>query len=88
MNVNTLRFTCTLFCEKKFFMNKNHDIFSFQGAYDPETHVYTQEDIREVINYARLLGIRVVVEFDSPGKNPYLYVVNRLKGTTVIAFWL
>jgi hexosaminidase len=36
------------------------------GAYDKQC-VYSQADIAELIEFARQRGIRVVIEFDSPG---------------------
>ena len=36
------------------------------GAYSPD-HIYTHQDIRELINYAMDRGIRIIPEFDTPG---------------------
>jgi len=37
-----------------------------KGRYSP-AHVYRQSDVKAIINHARLRGIRVIPEFDTPG---------------------
>lgn len=37
-----------------------------QGAYSPK-HIYSPVVVKQLLNYARLRGIRVMVEFDTPG---------------------
>lgn len=41
-------------------------ICMFQGAYGPKL-IYTQENVKHVVDEARLRGIRVIPEFDTPG---------------------
>ena len=48
--------------------SKTHPLL-WKGAYS-EVENYTQTDIADVVEYARLRGVRVIVEFDMPGQGP------------------
>ncbi|CAH8858446.1 unnamed protein product [Trichobilharzia szidati] len=40
---------------------------SSKGAYHPHSYVYEKDEIDSLVEFARLHGVRVIVEFDSPG---------------------
>ena len=47
------------------YVSTTYPDLSKAGAYD-QNHLYTQDDVKNVIAYAKDRGIRVVPEFDSP----------------------
>nr|CAI5818311.1 unnamed protein product [Callosobruchus analis] len=47
------------------YVSKSRPELSKYGAYSP-SKVYTDKDIRDIINYATIRGIRVLPEFDAP----------------------
>lgn len=47
-------------------VSKKYPTIHEKGAYTPK-HIYTEQDVQDVIEYARLRGIRVIPELDTPG---------------------
>lgn len=49
------------------FVSKAFPDLAGKGSYNPITHTYSVKDIEYVLEAARLRGIRLLMEFDTPG---------------------
>jgi hexosaminidase len=47
---------------------KSHPEITKYGAYS-DAQIYSEKDIKDIVQFARIRGVRIVPEFDSPGKN-------------------
>lgn len=56
---------CRTYCHQSKCVTNNNPIFARYGAYS-ESEIYTTEEIKELIQYAQVRGIRVVIEIDAP----------------------
>lgn len=53
-----------------FVFSDNKHIIQFhllKGAFTPK-HIYSPDVVQEILQHARLRGVRVIPEFDTPGK--------------------
>lgn len=49
------------------FVSETFPQLSGQGAYNNKTHIFTKDNVSDIVEYGRMRGIRVVPEFDTPG---------------------
>ena len=49
------------------FVSNSLPLLAQKGAFSPAL-TYTAEDVQDIISHAKGLGIRVIPEFDTPGK--------------------
>ncbi|CAJ0838021.1 8977_t:CDS:10 [Entrophospora sp. SA101] len=49
------------------YVSKEFPELSEKGAYDSKTMIYTNQDIKNIINFGQKRGVRIIPEFDMPG---------------------
>ena len=56
------------------FVSKKFPELHKKGAFNEKTHVYNPKQVQAIIHYAKLRGIRVMPEFDTPGNKGFCFV--------------
>ena len=57
------------------YQSRTYPQLSDKGAYNIQD-IYSQNDIADIIEFARQRGIRVLIEFDSPGFILFYFLIN------------
>lgn len=63
------------------FVSEKFPSLHLTGAWNNKSHIYTPQDIQNVISYANLRGVRVIPEFDTPGHTQSWYSIPNLLTT-------
>ena len=56
------------------------------GAYSPRK-VYSVEDMRDLVEYARIRGVKIVAEFDAPAHAGKLLIIVPNSGIKYCGIW-